>query len=328
MEQAIYYPGFEVRDQNWLKFALLYVDRLNPIIPPAGDRYLSDMYRRLRDETDLIIPHRPDYEEGQAATLDAIEMAGRILKHPPAYSAVFFCPDVVAVWRDPKNWQYTLFEDKYTKAWENFCLTNRLAKRAPEGLLLEKSLGLVYMSILAHAISEHRGVSPLTDYPEMDQISLITRRASPLTPQRIHVARGIIKLQLPADLARIDVEKVIKHRQRNGFKDRLHAFHVELAQWMEEVESGEAKADFFQSRGSAISEFSDDIVSLGAGATTFGLGVWLLLSTPAASAEYLKQISAGVVLAVGSIIALRKTWKHTKSKRFTRKYLADLKRIE
>lgn len=187
MEHAIYYPGFEVRDSDWLKFALLYVDRLNPIIPRSGDKYLSEMYERLRGETDLIDPHRPDYDEGCKATLDAIDVVERILQNPAAYSTALSTSDIAAVWRDSRKWKYTLFEEKYTPAWEEFCVKNGFANRSNKGLTLEKSLGLLYMSLLAHVISECRGTCSLTDYPEMDQIAIVTR-AAPLTPARIHVA--------------------------------------------------------------------------------------------------------------------------------------------
>jgi hypothetical protein len=328
MEQAIYYPGFEVEDHNWLKFALLYVDQLNPIIPYAGDKYLSDLCNRLCGETDLIQPHRPDYKEGCQATLDAIDLTEKILRRPAAYSGAFGVPNVAALWKSSRCWLYTLFEDKYTPVWADFCLKNGLARRSQEGLLLERSLGLLYMSLLAHIISEARGTSPLTDNADMDQISVITRRAAPLTLQRIHVARGILKLQIPVDLANIDINRVIEHRGRPEFKTRLHAFHTELATWMGQVEKGEATGDFFSTRGSGIGEFSDDLMKLGAGLTAFGLGVWLLMSKPATTPSYLKELAAAGVITIGSIVSLRSTWNNTKTKRFTRKYLATLKRLK
>ena len=82
MKQLIYYPGFEVQNEQWLKFALLYVNQLEPIIPPAGDSYLSVLFRQLQDETDLLRIHRPTEEEGYRATLDSIERVETILRHP------------------------------------------------------------------------------------------------------------------------------------------------------------------------------------------------------------------------------------------------------
>lgn len=45
MRELIYYPSFEVRNREWLKFALIYLEYLDPIIPESGDVHLSDEYR-------------------------------------------------------------------------------------------------------------------------------------------------------------------------------------------------------------------------------------------------------------------------------------------
>jgi len=89
MNEVIYYPTFEVIDQQWLKFAVLYLDKLKPIIPEAGDRYLSEQFQRIKGETDLIDSHRPEYEEGSSATRDAVEHLEKILKHPDRYADIF-----------------------------------------------------------------------------------------------------------------------------------------------------------------------------------------------------------------------------------------------
>ena len=80
--------------------------------------------------------------------------------------------------------------------------------------------------------------------------------------------------------------------------------------------------------GNIVSDFSDEVMSLGAGVAVFGIGVWHLLSKRLDTMKYMKQIAEGAAFAVGSTIALRSAWTHTKSKRFTRKYLADLKHLQ
>lgn len=59
MKDMIYYPGFETKDENWLKFALLYFDTLRPIIPYticSEKKYLSGTFQYVMGETDLIRP--------------------------------------------------------------------------------------------------------------------------------------------------------------------------------------------------------------------------------------------------------------------------------
>ena len=44
MNNSIYYPNFEIENENWLKFALLYVDTFRPIIPDERKNELSDLF--------------------------------------------------------------------------------------------------------------------------------------------------------------------------------------------------------------------------------------------------------------------------------------------
>ncbi len=101
MNELIYYPGFEVTQIDWLKFALLYIDKLCPIIPMAGDSHLSDVSKRIIADTDLINIHRPDMDEGSKATLDALEYVDKILRTPQRYSAFFGQDDILGTWRQP-----------------------------------------------------------------------------------------------------------------------------------------------------------------------------------------------------------------------------------
>ena len=111
MDKLIYYPGFEFGDAEWTKFALLYLDRLSPIIPVAGDKHLSEAFRKLRDETDLIDAHRPSDFEGYNATLDALGQLDRILTNPERYERVFKHRDIVSTWKRDENQKFELFGD-------------------------------------------------------------------------------------------------------------------------------------------------------------------------------------------------------------------------
>ncbi|MBA7546428.1 hypothetical protein ES705_38819 [subsurface metagenome] len=327
MEEVIYYPGFEVQSEEWLKFALLYIDHLKPIIPESGDRYLSHLSKRLREETDLIAPHRPEYTEGCSATLDAITLVERMLRSPRRYRDTLGEGDFVAAWKTPENQVFTLFEEKFSNEWEHFCLFNRLGRSSPDGLRVARSLGLVYMSFLAQVISEIREMPTLTDHPRMDQISILTRKVHPHLRKRLRIAKGVLDLKVPQNLAGISIDKIISLRNEPDFKARLHAFHRELNTWITDVEEGRAEGNLFETRGSISSDFSDNLVKLGAEITTFGLGIWLLLSDPATTVAYVKEISAGTALTIGSVIAIRNGWKHSKTRRYTRKYLADLRTL-
>jgi len=329
MKDLIYYPGFEIQQESWLKFALLYIDTLNPIIPRSGDKRLTDLYRRLLGETDLIQSHRPDYQEGWLATLDAIDHTERVIEHPKLYSPIFGEGDFVSAWKSLDNHDYILFKEKYTDDWKDFCIANNFGSEVDEGIKVHHDLAFVYMTLLAHTIGDARGIAPVSDYPSLDKFAIFTRRADQLESKNVEVAQAVIQLELPGNFEEIKLDDVISVRNRAGFKERLSAFHQEFDAYFTSVEKGSRPGKFVASFDSIWKDFSEDILITGAGAITFGLGVWVALTSPNASTEdYVKAIAAGAPVTVGGAIRLKNTWKNTKTRRYTRKYLTDLTKIK
>ncbi len=325
MNELIYYPGFEINNLNWLKFALLYIDKLNPIIPRSGEKYLTELHRKLSDETDLIRTHRPTYDEGTKSTLDAMEIVEKILQHPSGYSTIFHTPNIKQKWQNKKNHNYILFKEKYTHEWENFCLGNKIAQKCDEGLLLSRELGFTYMTILAQTIADSRGISPITDHKNLDRFSILARKTNRPVVKKVEVAQSVLQLKLPANLEQIDLDRIIAFRNQKGFKSELHAFHDEFDRFYKNIEDGSTISDFVNSFKKTWNDFSDNVLQLGIGGSTFGIGVWILVNSPQiTTANYLKEVLGGTSLIVGSIISIRSTWKNTKAKRYCRKYLTDL----
>jgi hypothetical protein len=329
MREVIYYPTFEVKKEDWLKFALLYLDKLDPIIPFTGDKHLSDRFWQLTNETDLIHVHRPEYSEGERATFDAIDHIEKILRNPERYEAIFHTSNVAEIWKNPKKQGATLFEDKYTENWENFCIANKLGRKTDEGLLLANELALVYMTLLAQTIGDARGISPITDYPSLDRFAVFTRRTNLGDAGAVATAQAVIQLHLPANFSKISLDSVIGHRNRPEFKKRQKAFHEELDKFIANAEKGSEPRGFSEALGTAWTDFRDDILRVGTGTIAFGLGVWILLESRGVELPRgLKEIASGLSLAVGSSITIRNTWRNTETKRSTRKYLADLKQLK
>lgn len=76
MKSMIYYPGFEAKSESWLKFALLYFEELRPIIPYMNaerSQYLSWSVIYTIDNTDLIVPYNPTFEDGKKVSIRACE---------------------------------------------------------------------------------------------------------------------------------------------------------------------------------------------------------------------------------------------------------------
>jgi hypothetical protein len=89
MKNLIFYPTFEPHDLKWLKYALLYIEDFSPIISVRGNNELSDVFLRIRDNTELVKTVEPTWQHGEAATAKAIVQIESIKTHPDRYAFLF-----------------------------------------------------------------------------------------------------------------------------------------------------------------------------------------------------------------------------------------------
>lgn len=325
--KAIYYPGFQVQDDEWLKFALLYVDQLRPIVPHGVERTLPDWYQRLIQDTDLISPYEPDPQDGRLSTLDALDEVERILRNPSRYRLIFRCPDVSEKWRKKAKQDFVLYSDKYTFEWESFCIENALGHHSDEGLMISKELGYIYMSIMAHCIGDNNSVSVLTDIELMDRFLMFVRRRTTRQIPHLRVAKSIIDIQLPTGLRNIDIKTIVALRNRDSFRRKLRAFHNELQAFYHSAEREYLPHEFIDTYKGVYRDFLSDIMILGSLMVNVGLEAWTTFHG-AHGTNQGPLMYNDIAATVGTAIAVRQHWTHTESRRFCRKYLVDLKRAE
>ena len=128
MHRLLYYPNFEIQDENFLKFALLYIDEIRPIIPERAKESLSDSMRNILRNTELINPYSPNYENGYLASIATIRYLEEKKKFDQCGEGLQRGNGVIH--------NYTLYADKYTYEFEDYCLENGLGERCNEGILL------------------------------------------------------------------------------------------------------------------------------------------------------------------------------------------------
>jgi len=330
MKELIYYPGFQVRNNDWLKFALLYIDKLRPIIPESGDLFIDDDYRKLLNETDLLNSYRPQYEEGLSATLSTIDILEKILRHPTDFIPLFRKYNFIEKWKNPLNQGYLLFNEKYTPAWDRFCRKHNFSRDTSRGIFISEELCFIYMTLLAQAISDQQGISPITDYRCLDMFSIFSRKEKQSWwKNNLNIAEGIINIKLPDNIRQISLDSIIKLRAKPGFKIKQKAFHEELDNYLLNIEKGATSKDFVTSYETAWNDYLDSFMELGVKLVSYGLGVWILANAPViTTAAYFKDVVAGSALSyIGSTITVRKNWKGIQTRRYARKYLADLEMI-
>lgn len=228
MKNLIYYSNFESNDLNWLKFALLYIDNFSPIVPDTGVEFLSELYKKLQFETDLLNLQRPGIGAGMRATEKAIEYVTKVLQNPHFYADELHSQNIVRNWKDKEKQTYTLFDEKYAGNWRWFCEENDFVKDSKQGIDISKSLGEIYMTFLAQEVAYEKEASPITDSKYLDELSMKIKSKDVTNDNKIEVAKSIIEYKLPLDFSKISIDKVIEIRSKPDFKLKQSAFQNEL----------------------------------------------------------------------------------------------------
>jgi hypothetical protein len=325
MERLIYYPGFESTNEDWLKFALLYIDKLSPIVPPRLHKKYSSLYSQITSESDLIVQHPPAYQDGYLSALDTIEILKRIEADPYSFDQFFKDANVVRAWRSKNIQNYTLYREKYSHELAHYCVENGYATENDNGIRIPESLGILYMTVLANRIADDKNISPITDYTQLDDLSFFLKKTAPVVTAETVNAKGIISLKLPAKINKLKLGDVLKLRNSNGFKENQAAFHKELKSFLAKLETGDYSGDFIDKYNKAGASFTEQILAGGSDVLTVGLGTWMLLSKVAPGLdEVLKVATAATGVVIKQGFSISKAWKNTQQDRNCRRYLASL----
>lgn len=221
MHKLLYYPDFEIQDQNFLKFALLYIDEIRPIIPDCARQTLSDSMHNIIHNTDLINPYAPNYQSGYMASVAAInylEQRNTVEKYS------LFRQKNIGL-----RHNCTLYSDKYTFEFENYCLENVFGERCNEGILLNEDVAYAYMSILAEIISKETETDMITDNVKYADATLkFCSRFKPKTIDRLSLIQKEIQFYVPYDMRNIPLDEFINLRADSKFEKARKNFAIEL----------------------------------------------------------------------------------------------------
>ena len=239
MKSMIYYPGFEVKDEAWLKFALLYFEELRPIIPNMYVReneYLSQTAIKIMNDTNLIRPYNPDYEEGNCASIIACEKFEQYLNHPERYLSLFSHSrsfDLIGNWRSPRLQNCRLYEGKFSPVFFDFCLKNGLATSFKHGILISNDLAFAYMSFLADIIAKRQGLEMFTDISKYNTL-LETNDTIMSRTQNLHykIAKTQIEFAIPCHIEDIPMNQIIKLRKNRDFENCRRAYAYEMKKYL------------------------------------------------------------------------------------------------
>ncbi len=237
MNKLIYYPGFEIKDENWLKFALLYIDELHPIIPDSGLIHLSKNTKSIINNTDLIKPHVPDYNEGEKASKNALDKFECYLRNPERYTPSIgkqfdSIPwlrnrrslNMVEKWRNEAFQTFTLFSEKYSYEFEYYCKKEGIAHSSNGNLNISEELAYVYMSFLADEISDNLNLDSITDHYLSNELLISNKRRH----DKMKMVQRSIQMEIPRNIQNIELNKIIQLRADHNFNKLREKYVFEI----------------------------------------------------------------------------------------------------
>ncbi|EOP29443.1 MULTISPECIES: hypothetical protein [Bacillus] len=330
MKKILYYPGFEVQDETWLKFALLYLSKINTIVPNEAEPFLSRGYNLIYKETNLLDKYPPEYSETDRTTHKVIEIVSTYLKDPLKHYESLGKINIVNFWRQKENQNYELFNTKFSKNFELFCRDWGFSHESQNGIKIPSQLATIYMGILAHTIGQNKNMSIITDIEHEQQIISLSDDLWNYNKdfEEIKYIKNYLSLLLPDNLNSIPIEKIIDLRNKDDFQKKLNAFHLALEQLTLSPNHNLSDISYKEITENikwSIKELGADILNFSSSLLITTLGISLACTGSPAPLEILKE-SLGAVPTAGTGWQLYKNI-HSSQRRLASQYITDIRNL-
>ncbi|WP_421191895.1 hypothetical protein [Aeromonas jandaei] len=285
MKTYIYYPGMEVRDELWLKFALLYLERLAFVFTVSEKSGLTALQQTLEQETDLLA-ERPDAAFFAAITPQLESQLSGLLAPDFVRHKVFGNKELVTRWRQGANHDCFCPDQAGLERLHGFCLAHGFASRDQGGIRMARRFANLLSMRLAREWALANDGALITDHDYLD-------RLLHLLESRYHNRGGQdcfhleIPLQVPTHLGEISFAELIALRGRSGFRQQLAKFHLALDNLLTMLGSGYADP-------AALTRFEQARQGLNQllGPETISMPLTTLVSTSLPAVAMLHQLKA------------------------------------
>ena len=234
--KELYYPSFEITDEKWLKYAILYKENVSTIVPIYYRKGLSDSFKTVKRSTDLLDFYdvsRENFEILVETANIVLQYLADIKKRPQSYKVQSYWKkfdnlDEILMYGD-RN--YTLVNQKVNHIFESRLIEMNYAKKVNDGIKVHYILGYFYMSILAYKITgTENDLVATTDINVANINKRIFNDYLPVmrTPQdyfeRDTVKQLIINQSMPK-LEELSIEKAIEIRNKRSYRKNLSSFN-------------------------------------------------------------------------------------------------------
>ncbi|TCI75697.1 hypothetical protein EVJ20_13495 [Exiguobacterium sp. SH0S1] len=324
--KMIYYPHFEIRDEKWLKFALLYYKEINPIIPSNVKIDFTAPFKAVYEDTDLIQSYNPSYDDGKNASFKAIDTITRLLTNRKYYSPTFGTNDIELEWSNNKTHTYEIYNEKFASEWIYFCKERNMGTISDNGIKTNPDLAFIYMSIFANNIADNKNVSTITDDSNYDNFLRATYTSQSIDQSKLFIADRLINFMIPQDLDGIPLSKIISIRNSDSFENKISAFHTTLEKYVLAHDSNLSAADYLDSLeyDTTLNDLTSELRSHKLDLVHCGVTIWSMFNSNDFTLPLAVSSIIPVVQASQSIHNTRKINEPFKT---SKKFLADLRKI-
>lgn len=290
-------------------------------------RELSDDFERVIGDTDLITPYQPRYDQGDRASVKAIEFIDKVSSSPYRYTNLFNRANIIRTFSNPNTRDFKIFREKFSMHWEDYCLEHNYGAKTNGGILVTGELAFIFMTFLAEEIAFEEGKSIITDNNEFDNFLNYHQTISRTVVNKQNFAQGVLSLTVPRDISTIPLKKLIRFRNAN--RKKIRSFNTELNNSLNNVQNGITEQEFIDRFNNIYSELTSEILTQGLGVATIPLATYLVLNNLAASTpDYINQIIGGLGIILTAKSAIGGKWREILSKHECKRYLTNLERLK
>lgn len=327
MKRLIYYPTLEPQDINWLKYALIYIDNFSPIIPKSAENKITDVFKSITDNTDLITILKPTYNQGDRASTKTLIELENIQRFPNQYRDKFNVVNIEKTLKDVGNWDYKILKEKFNMDFGDEILKRGLGIQVKEGIRTSSELGNLFMIFLSEEIAKDEKGNPITDITKYDNLTTYIRSID-INQHDVPAdfIRTIIDLSLSKNIQDIPVEKLIEFRNYSEINELRNKLNISLSNFYKSLENGTDPHQYLKFIEQNSNELAQQILLFFGGLFSVSLAASTIMSNPL-STESIKEITEGTLMSVGAISAIKSAWSSNGEKRAARKFLTKLNQI-
>jgi hypothetical protein len=297
MKTFIYYPGMEVRDELWLKFALLWLERLAFVFTLSEQSRLPPLLDLLTQQSNLLA-HSPSAADFDAITPRLTEQLGTLLAPSFVRHRVFGNKALIDRWQQGANHDCFCPAQAGLTHLHQYCLGHGLASQDEGGIRMARRLAnLLSMYLAREWALTHDGIL-ITDHDYLDRLlHLAESRYQPQGGQEcFHLEIG---LRLPAHLGTLPFDTLLAKRRHPDFTLALTGFHEALATLIKGLEEGGATPPMLTAFARARDLLEDEQLDTRLSSTPQAaamaplvLPLTLLISTAPGAAHQLSRLQA------------------------------------